>query len=101
MVGHVLSRFERTAVMQEDRNSRARERVVAEFRGQARRRAPGFHDAQHVAAGNSFSREPLRLVECLEYTDDVNIPELDVAGSIPVSRSMFSIIWEEPSDSGI
>ncbi len=32
---------------------------------------------------------------CPLFTIDDRIPKLDVAGSIPVSRSMFSITWEE------
>ena len=31
---------------------------------------------------------------CRLFTNDSRIPKLDVAGSIPVSRSMFSITWE-------
>ena len=30
------------------------------------------------------------------FANDVQIPKLDVAGSIPVSRSLFSITWEHP-----
>ena len=30
---------------------------------------------------------------CSLFTNDSRIPKLDVAGSIPVSRSMFSLTW--------
>ena len=32
------------------------------------------------------------------FTTEAKLPKLDVAGSIPVSRSMFSITWEEPKN---
>jgi hypothetical protein len=35
---------------------------------------------------------------CPLFTIDDRIPKLDVAGSIPVSRSMFSMTWEEPKN---
>ncbi len=34
---------------------------------------------------------------CRLFTNDSRIPKLDVAGSIPVSRSMFSAVYG-PSD---
>ena len=35
---------------------------------------------------------------CPLFTNDTRFPKLDVAGSIPVSRSMFSMTWEEPKN---
>jgi hypothetical protein len=35
------------------------------------------------------------------FTIDAHIPKLDVAGSIPVSRSMSSITWEDFIFSGL
>ena len=32
---------------------------------------------------------------------ECQLPKLDVAGSIPVSRSMFSMTWEEFISSGL
>ena len=33
------------------------------------------------------------------FSTEINIPKLDVAGSIPVSRSMFSITYKESASS--
>jgi hypothetical protein len=35
---------------------------------------------------------------CPLLTIEDRFPKLDVAGSIPVSRSMFSMTWEEPTN---
>jgi hypothetical protein len=46
----------------------------------------------------SIARTRLTKTLCALLSIYSRLPKLDVAGSIPVSRSMFSITWEEPKN---
>ena len=66
MIRHVLCRFERTAVLEEDRYSRAPERVITDRIGQPRDGAPSFDNPQHVTPGERQAGEPVILIQRLK-----------------------------------
>ena len=55
VIRHVLGRFQRAAVTEKYRDSRAPKRVIAECLRQSRRDAARFHDTEHVAPGDGLA----------------------------------------------
>lgn len=62
MVRHILCGFERSAILQEYRDARAPEGVIAKRLRQARVPAPLLYNAQHIAPGKGCAVHPVRFV---------------------------------------
>ena len=55
---------------------------------------PDFRDERETQWMQVVRKQTLGQVSCL-FAISAQVPKLDVAGSIPVSRSMFSTVYRE------
>src|SRR5438270_14064500 len=58
---------------------------------------PDFRDGRETRWMQVVRKQALGPVSCL-FAISAQVPKLDVAGSIPVSRSIESITWEKPKN---
>ena len=67
MVGHVLCGFERAVILEEYSDSCSPKRVIADSLGQACSEETFFHHPQHVAPGDGFTGQAMRLAQTLKH----------------------------------